>query len=213
MMEPMNEQGRVGLPDQLVAARAVVLLPPCSFDDAVAPVEVLLQEGLNLISVAPGGQLTPQMLRRTFGPRLTVAVHDLRTAADAAWAIEQDACFALTMAPDAESGLASSGMAYFPGALTPTEVVTVWRGAAAGVQVVPAGVFGNTYAAQLAELVPGVQLLPRGAESTYEVKAWLSAGAVAACLSEKLLGDALQRGDLGALRTRARALADAIKRS
>ena len=51
------------MPGKLVDAKAVVLLSPCRLDDAVAPVEVLLQEGLGVVSVPAAGPLTPAMLR------------------------------------------------------------------------------------------------------------------------------------------------------
>lgn len=212
-MGAMSDAGaRVELPGKLVDAKAVVLLSPCRLDDAVAPVEVLLQEGLGVVSVPADGPLTPAMLRATFGRRLTVGVHDLLSVDQAQWAVEQEAAFALTMGrPEATAVLSAAGLPELPAALTPHEVDAAWRAGAAGVQVVPASAFGNAYAAQLGALVPEVRLVARGAESSYEVKAWLGAGAVAVCLAEKLLGDSLRRGNLSSFRTRARASVEAIR--
>lgn len=205
-------QARIELPEQLVATRAVVVLPACSLDEAIAPIEVLLQEGLGVISLAPDGQLTPTILRATFGRRILVGVHDLFAADQASWAVEQRVAFALsTGRPEVAAVLADAGLAHLPSALTPTEVDAIWRGGSAGVQVVPAGLFGNSYAAQLAALVPDARLLARGVEASYEVKSWLAAGAVGVCLGDKLLGDALRRGDLAAFRTRARTAAALLR--
>lgn len=213
IMDPMSDPAaRLELPDQLLKSRAVVLLPVCRLDEAIAPIEVLLQEGFGVVSLPPDGPLTPAMLRSTFGRRLTVAVHDVRTADQARWAVEQRAAFALSMGrPDVIAVLTEAGLPQLPAALTPTEVDEVWRGGAAGVQVVPAGLFGNSYAAQLAAMVPEARLLARGVEASHELKAWLAAGAVAVCLGERLLGDALRRGDLGALRTRARPFVEVLR--
>lgn len=206
------DASRVNLPGQLSAARAVVLLSPCRLDEAIAPVEVLLQEGLNVFSVDPAGRLTPGMLANTFGPRLTIGVHDLRTVDQAHWAVEQGASFAFSLPrPEIAAVLADARVPHLLAALTPVEVDAAWRSGAAGVQVVPANAFGGGYATQLTALVPGARLVARGAETAYEVKAWLGAGAVAVCLAEKLLGEALRRGDLAALRSRARAIADAVR--
>jgi len=205
---------RVPLPGPLVDAKAIVLLSSCRLDDVIAPVEVLLQEGLSVISLSPTGPLTPTMLRTIFGRRVTVGVHDLRSVADAQWSVEQDAAFALTMGlPQAGAVLRAAGLPELPAALTPREVDAAWSTGAAGVQVVPANAFGNAYAAQLSALVPEPKLVVRGAEASHEVKAWLGAGAVAACFAEKLLGDSLRRGNLSSLRTRVRASLEVLRSS
>lgn len=213
MIEPMSpDADRVALPQRLRATRAIVLLPGCTLDQAIAPLEVLIQEGLDVVSLRPGASFGPDELRATFGRRIEVGVHDLTTAADAAWAIEQQAVLALTMGePEVTEALATAELPHAPAALTPSEVAAVWRAGSAAVQVVPANAFSGSYAAQLAALVPRARLIPRGTESSYEVKAWLAAGAVACCLGEKLLGDALSGGELGGLRSRARNMVEAIR--
>lgn len=200
-----NVTARIELPAKLIETRAVVLLPPCTLDEAVAPIEVLIQEGLSVVSLAPGSRLTPSMLRRTFGRRLLVGAHDLRTVEDAQWAIAEEAAFALTLGEDEHQRLelAAAGIPQFPNALTPTEAAAVWtREQTSAVQIVPAGVFGTGYPAQLAALVPDIVLVARGADLPHEVQAWLDAGAAAVCLGERLTVDAFRRGDLSALRSR-----------
>lgn len=207
-----SDADRLELPERLLATRAVVILPNCTIDQLIAPLEVLIQEGLDVISLPPDAQLSLETLRATFGRRVLVGAHDLVDTTDAEWAIEQQASFALTMAaPQIYPLLADAGLPAAPAALTPTEVAAVWQSGVAAVQVVPAGVLSSAYAAQLTGLVPQARLIPREAESSYEVKAWLAAGAAACCLSAKLLGDALSGGDLGALRSRARTMADAVR--
>ncbi|MDO5678682.1 MAG: hypothetical protein Q4G35_14390, partial [Propionibacteriaceae bacterium] len=197
-------------PDAVTSTRAIVLLPATTLDDAIAPIEVLIQEGLTVVSLPAAGELTPQQLSATFGPRLTVGVHDLGEQAQARWAVEQHVPFALTDGrPEVADVLAEAGVAAIASALTPTEVAAVWRSGVAGVQVVPATAFGNSYPPQLVALVPQAALIARGAESSYEIKAWLNAGAAAVAVGEKLLGDALNGGDLAALRLRARPVAEA----
>ena len=98
MIDAVNP--RVELPAGLVETRAIVLLPGCTLDEAVAPVEVLIEEGLPILSLSPGQRLTPSMLRRVFGRRLLVGTHDLRTPADAQWAVSEQAAFALALGDD-----------------------------------------------------------------------------------------------------------------
>ena len=212
-MDLMSEaRDRIEPPEALISARAVVLLPPCTLDEAIAPVEVLLQEGLSVFSLPPTGSLTPDILRATFGRRLVVGLHDVHTGAHVRLAVDQRAAFVLCLgAPEVAQELAEARIPHFPAALTPTEVDAVWRGGASGVQVVPAGLFGNSYAGQLAALVPGARLVARGPDSSFEIKAWLGAGAMAVGLGDKVLGDAFRRGDLAALRTRVRPVLEALR--
>lgn len=211
MMDRMTQdEGRSALPDALCAARVVALLPATSLEDALAPIEVLIQEGISVVSLPPAGDLTPQSLAAAFGPRLTIGVHDLQDAEQARWAVAQGAAFALSVPePEVAEVLAAGGVPNVVSALTPTEVANVWHSGVAAVQVVPAMILGNGYPAQLAALVPDARLVARGAESSFEIKAWLGAGAVAVCVGPKLWGDALEGGDLDALRRRARTVVEA----
>ncbi len=206
---------RIELPARLTEIKAVVLLPACTLDEAVAPIEVLIQEGLPIVSLPPDSRVAPLMLRRIFGRRLLVGAHDLRTGEDAQWAIAQETAFALTLDEDAglRSELVEAEIPQFPNALTPTEVARVWNvPESSAVQVVPAGAFGTGYAAQLAALVPQARLVVRGADTRHEVEAWLRAGASAACLGDRLTSDAFRRGDLGALRSRVRPIVEILAR-
>ncbi len=132
MIDAVNP--RVELPAGLVETRAIVLLPGCTLDEAVAPVEVLIEEGLPILSLSPGQRLTPSMLRRVFGRRLLVGTHDLRTPADAQWAVSEQAAFALALGDDDQlrSELAAAQIPQCPAALTPTEIANAWKQPAAG---------------------------------------------------------------------------------
>lgn len=210
-----GRQTRVALPARLLEAKSIVLLPACTLDEAVAPVEILLEEGLPVVSIPAGSRLTPAMLRRTFGGRIEVGVHDLRTADDAEWAKTEKAAFALSLGEDAarSSILFDARIPECPDALTPTEVRALWkRIETAAVQVNPAGALGANYPGQLAELISAHTLLiSRGADSVHEIKAWLAAGAVAVCLGERLTADAFRRGNLSSFRSRIHPVVDALR--
>lgn len=204
---------RIELPAKLVETAAVVMLPHCTLDEAIAPVEVLIQEGLSVVSLAPGSRVTPSALRRVFGRRLLIGAHDLRTAEHASWAIAEDAAFVLTLGDDEQlsRALAEAAIPQCPNALTPTEVAGVWKkGETSAVQVVPAAVLGPGYPAQLRALVPGAALVARGADSLHEIEAWLSAGASAVCLGDRLIADAFRRGNLSGLRSRSRPIVEIV---
>lgn len=201
---------RLPLPDQLVARRIACLLPDCDLGSVIAPVEVLIQEGLDVVSLPASGTLTSAELKSVFGPRLAIGVHDVRDEASLRWALRQDPLFVTSIGfRQATRALSESRVPHLPAALTPTEIADAWHQGVAGVQVVPSGLFGNTYPAQLTALLPDVVLVARGPDSTYDVKAWLGAGAAAVLLGNRLLGDSITGGDLGALRARTRPIVDA----
>lgn len=207
-----SDADRPVLPERLLASRALVLLPTAPLDKLIAPLEVLIQEGLDVVSLRPDAEVSADTLRSTFGRRIMVGTHDLTTTEHAEWAIAQQAAFALTMgSPQLGELLAAAGLPAAPAAFTPTEVAAAWQTRPAAVQVVPATALSTSYAAQLAALVPQASLIARETDSSHEIKSWLNAGAIACCLGTRLLGDALSGGDLGSLRSRARMLADAVR--
>lgn len=211
MIEAVSQ--RIELPSQLVRCRAVVLLPDCSVSEAIAPIEVLIQEGLSVISVPCCSRLTPKALRDCFADRVLIGVHDVRSAVDAQWAVDQRVDFALTLGcdPISRMTLYTLGIPQCPDALTPTEVREAGRAdEAAAVQVVPAGVLGPRYPSQLVGLVPNIPLIARGVDGVDEIRAWLTAGAQAVCLGESVIGGAFRRGNLASLRSRIRAVRQAI---
>jgi len=75
---------------------------------------------------------------------------------------------------------------YFPGAMSPTEVLTAWRAGATAVKVFPVGTLGLAYFRALREPLPNIRLLAVGGISVADAPAFLSAGAVAVGLGGAL---------------------------
>jgi 2-dehydro-3-deoxyphosphogluconate aldolase/(4S)-4-hydroxy-2-oxoglutarate aldolase len=71
------------------------------------------------------------------------------------------------------------GTLVMPGALTPTEVVTAWKGGADVVKIFPADVGGPGYLAALKEPLPQVELLPTKGVNLETAAAFIRAGAIA----------------------------------
>jgi 2-dehydro-3-deoxyphosphogluconate aldolase/(4S)-4-hydroxy-2-oxoglutarate aldolase len=99
----------------------------------------------------------------------------------------------------------ASDTPFFPGALTPTEILDAWEGGVAAVKVSPIGpVGGLDYFDNVRGPLPDIPLMPTGGVEISEVDAYLTKGAVAVGLSGSLMRDALHPGgDLTALATRA----------
>jgi 2-dehydro-3-deoxyphosphogluconate aldolase/(4S)-4-hydroxy-2-oxoglutarate aldolase len=97
-----------------------------------------------------------------------------------------------------------SSVPCYPGAWTPTEVVTAWEAGAAAVKLFPAASGGPAHLRRLRDPLPDIPLLPTGGVALDHVSHYLRAGAFAVGLGSPLIGDALDGGDLDALGARAR---------
>ncbi|MFJ4221061.1 bifunctional 4-hydroxy-2-oxoglutarate aldolase/2-dehydro-3-deoxy-phosphogluconate aldolase [Curtobacterium luteum] len=105
------------------------------------------------------------------------------------------------------------GLGWYPGAATPTEIVTAWRHGARAVKVFPAAQLGGpAFLRQVLAPLDFVDVVPTGGIGIDDAADYLAAGAVAVGLGSPLVGDALRDGDLEALRLRAERLVAALGR-
>ena len=137
---------------------------------------------------------------------MAVGVGTLRTAAQAEAAVVAGARFLVSQSFRAEVTVVATRLdvAYIPGALTPTEIVTAFDSGPPAVKVSPIGVNGGlAYFDELRAPMPDIPLLPTGAVRLDEVNAYLDRGAVAVGLSGSLIDDAVRaEGDLRGLARR-----------
>jgi 2-dehydro-3-deoxyphosphogluconate aldolase/(4S)-4-hydroxy-2-oxoglutarate aldolase len=109
-----------------------------------------------------------------------------------------------------EAGLAA-GMDWYPGALTPTEIVAAHRAGATAVKVFPVSALGGpAYVRNVLAPLDHIPLVPTGGVDIAMIPAYLDAGAVAVGLGSPLLGDALTGGSLDDLAARTRAAVAAV---
>lgn len=99
----------------------------------------------------------------------------------------------------------------FPGALTPTEVLTAWQAGADIIKIFPANVMGQGYLKDLHGPFPDIPLMPTGGVDLNTAKGWLEAGAVAlgvggALVDKKLLAS----GNFDEITDRARKFKDIV---
>ncbi|WP_225728098.1 MULTISPECIES: bifunctional 4-hydroxy-2-oxoglutarate aldolase/2-dehydro-3-deoxy-phosphogluconate aldolase [unclassified Nocardia] len=127
------------------------------------------------------------------------------TAADAGRAVDAGAAFLITPAVIDEVIAEGRrlGVPVIPGALTPTEIHHAWVAGATMVKVFPASAFGPNYLKAVRGPLPEIPLVPTGGVGIADAGTYLSAGARAVGMGSPLIGDALDGGDLNALRARA----------
>jgi len=185
--------------------------------DAYLPViEALADAGLQCIELTLTTPRTierlPWLLER-LPQDVDLGVGTVRTESQAIDALDAGARFLVT--PTVQTAVIETavarGVPVYPGAMTPTEVLTDWDAGASVVKVFPAATVGADVVKQLHGPFPEIALMPSGGVGLDAIPAWIAAGAVAVSLGGPLLGDAFSGGDLSALRTRARAALDAVR--
>ncbi len=97
-----------------------------------------------------------------------------------------DAGAQFIVAPNFSSEVASfcrdNNIAYFPGALTPTEIQTAWKAGATMVKVFPASQMGPSYFKQIKGPFDKIKLMAVGGVNPANIKDYLAAGADAVAL-------------------------------
>jgi 2-dehydro-3-deoxyphosphogluconate aldolase/(4S)-4-hydroxy-2-oxoglutarate aldolase len=101
----------------------------------------------------------------------------------------------------------------FPGALTPTEVVTAWQAGADMVKIFPAGpVGGPKYIKALKGPLPQIELVPTGGVNLENTADFIKAGAAAVAVGGELVDvKALKEGKLDIITSNARRFVEAVR--
>ena len=191
--------------DVLGATRLIASFPGGASSRLVAIASVLAEEGFAALTVDLADLDVIQRIATILGGRAVIGVHGVRTADDLSKAQAAGATYAL--APIGTKVLAQAAarrnLPLIAGALSPTEIAAAAATGAAGVLVHPAEVLGTNYAPHAVAAAGSCPLIV-GGSSPYGVTQWLTAGAYAVVADSSLLSDALDHGDLGFLRDRAR---------
>lgn len=197
------------LPSPLLRETGVVAVLRAPEAARYAPVVAALSDAgvrcIELTLTTPGTiEALPELVEAV--PDAEIGVGTVLDDDNALAAIEAGARFLVTpgLRPEVTAVAASARVPIYPGALTPTEVLTAWELGAAAVKIFPAATVGAGYVGQLAGPFPDIQTIPSGGVDLAEIPAWIAAGCVAVSLGGPLLGDALNGGSLDALRDRAR---------
>jgi 2-dehydro-3-deoxyphosphogluconate aldolase/(4S)-4-hydroxy-2-oxoglutarate aldolase len=197
-----------------LAGGVVAILRGRSSAHLDAVVDVLVEAGIRSLEVT---LTTPDALAAVgrsvarFGSAVAIGAGTVRTVLDVAAAVDAGAAYLVS--PHTDPALASRarslGVAYLPGAFTPTEIVAAMAAGATAVKLFPARLGGPRYLRDIREPLPDVPIVPTGGVSAENAAEWFAAGAVAVGVGGSLIGDALDGGPLSGLRARAVALVEA----
>lgn len=208
---------RPALPDELTSTGVVAIARASSTQRIVAAVETVVRAGVTCVEVAlttPGAVDAIAALAASLGETACLGAGTVLTTQQVRECVGAGAKFivAPSLVPDVVEFASAQGIPVFPGALTPSEIVTAWLSGAAAVKVFPASAVGPTYVRDVRAPLPDIPLIPTGGVSIDDVPKYFAAGAIAVGLGGPLLGDALRDdGDLDALSARAKRLLDVVR--
>ena len=202
---------------QLIDTGVVPILRSARAEHLPAVAETLVKAGLTCLELTltvPGALRLLPALRAALPDDVVLGVGTVTTVAEAQAAADAGAAFLVgpALSPDVMTFATTAGLACYPGAWTPTEVLSAWQAGATAVKLFPAATGGPGHLRRIRDTLPDIPLMPTGGIAIDQVSHYVAAGAIAVGMGSSLLGDALEGGDLSALADRSRQVLDEVAR-
>ena len=179
---------------------------------ALGAVQAVLAGGVRAVEITftvPGAEQIIARLAGELGSEIYLGAGTVITLEQARQALAAGAEFLVSPACDPEVvsyGLAQ-GRPFYPGVLTPTEILAARKLGVEVFKIFPASRLGPAYLKDLQGPFPGIKLLPTGGIDAANAADYLRAGAMALGVGGKLVDRAaIQAGDWAALTRTAREL-------
>ena len=184
---------------------------------ALKAVEAVRKGGLNVIEITftvPGALDIIRELASKAGEDVVLGAGTVLTPQDAHNAVDAGARFIVSPNTDiATIEMAKrKGAAVFPGALTPTEIITAWQAGADVIKLFPANLVGPSYIKDLHGPFPQISFMPTGGVDLDNARDWLDAGAVALGVGSTLVNKKLMaEGKFEEITSRARKFKEIVQ--
>jgi len=188
-------------------------------EDAIAIAHAVKQGGVPLLEITmtvPGALEVIRQLVASFGDQVLVGAGTVLDPETARACILAGAQFVVS--PSLKMSTIEICHRYaipvFPGALTPTEVLTAWEAGADAVKVFPCGSMGGAkYLKSLKAPLPQVELIPTGGVSLATAADFLSAGAFALGVGADLIdSDAVDPEKLAGITENAKKYMEVVRK-
>ena len=208
----LGAAARPPIPDAITRPRVIAIARRLDPDRLARIADGLLAGGVRAFEVtldsAGAVEAIAALTDRFAGSDLLVGAGTVLDADAARAAIAAGARFIVSPHTDPAIVAAAHelGVPAFPGAMTPTEVVTAWRAGASGVKVFPVSAVGLSFVRELRGPLREVPLIPTGGVTLENASALVAAGAVAVGVGGWLIGD----GDPDGIAARGASLVDAL---
>jgi 2-dehydro-3-deoxyphosphogluconate aldolase / (4S)-4-hydroxy-2-oxoglutarate aldolase len=197
----------------LIDGGVVAVLRAPSADAFAAVAEVLVGAGITGIEVtltSRGAVEAIGLLRRSLGDDAVIGAGTVLTADQARASVDAGATFLVSPAYDPALLAGDFGVPFYPGGLTPSEILAASR-VAPLVKLFPASAVGPGYLKDLHGPLPDVRIMPTGGIGIDDIARWLTGGASVVGLGGPLIGDAASGGRRADLADRARRAVDAVR--
>lgn len=179
--------------------------------EALDAVEAIRAGGIPILEITltvPGAVQIIADLTKRLGDDALIGAGTVLDADSAKACIDAGARFIVSPALDLPTieTCRKLGIPIFPGALTPTEIVTAWKAGADAVKVFPCNAVGGaSYLKSVKAPLPQIELVPTGGVSLKTAADFLAAGAMALGVGADLVDlAALRKGDGAAITEKAR---------
>ena len=210
----MRPASRPEIPTAIREGRAIAILRGVDPQIAAPIVDALVEGGITAVEVTLNSRdpfaTIAELRRRTEGASVLIGAGTVMDRVAAEASVDAGAQFLVAPNTDAElvRWAAAQGIPMFPGAMTPTEIVTAWNAGAAAVKVFPASVLGPMFLREVRGPLPQIPLIPTGGVNAESARPLLDAGALAIGVGSWLTGST----DRSEVLARARQLRAAIDR-
>ena len=187
-------------------------------EEAIAVAEVIREGGIPIVEITmtvPGAITVIAELSKRYGDEVLIGAGTVLDPETARSCIAAGAQFIISPSLNIQTIelCKSQRIAIFPGALTPTEVVTAWDAGADAIKVFPcSAVGGASYLRALKAPLPDVKLVPTGGVSLATAKDFIAAGAWALGVGADLVNTkAIKAGDRESVVAAARSYVAAVR--
>ena len=187
-------------------------------EEAVDVAEVIREGGIPIVEITmtvPGAITVIAELSKRYGDEVLIGAGTVLDPETARSCIAAGAQFIISPALNVQTIelCKVQRIAIFPGALTPTEVITAWDAGADAVKVFPcSAVGGASYLRALKAPLPDVKLVPTGGVSLATAKDFIAAGAWALGVGADLVNTkAIKAGDRKSVVAAARSYVAAVR--
>jgi 2-dehydro-3-deoxyphosphogluconate aldolase/(4S)-4-hydroxy-2-oxoglutarate aldolase len=189
-----------------------------SSDEAVAVADVIREGGIPILEITmtvPGAIGVIAELSKRYGDEVLVGAGTVLDSETARSCIAAGAQFIVSPALNLQTIelCKLQRIAVFPGALTPTEVLTAWDAGADAVKIFPCSAMGGaSYLRALKAPLPEVKLVPTGGVSLATAKDFIAAGAWAIGVGSDLVNTkAIKAGNSESVVAAARSYVAAVR--
>ena len=187
-------------------------------EEAVAIAEIIREGGIPIVEITmtvPGAITVIAELSKRYGDEVLIGAGTVLDPETARSCIAAGAQFIISPSLNVQTIelCKLQRIAIFPGALTPTEVVTAWDAGADAVKVFPCSAMGGaSYLRALKAPLPDVKLVPTGGVSLATAKDFIAAGAWALGVGADLVNTkAIKAGDRESVVAAARSYVAAVR--